>query len=85
MFGLALFAIVASLLIVCDSPVSRPDARPKTGAAAVLLPRPKFRVFSSVPSRVEFPGLRLAEEFGFERALEAYEELIDATCAARRG
>jgi hypothetical protein len=32
----------------------------------------------------EFHNLQFAREFGFEHAIEAYEELIDATISKRR-
>jgi lipopolysaccharide/colanic/teichoic acid biosynthesis glycosyltransferase len=43
----------------------------------------RFRVGRKF-SRLELLKLQFAEEFGFERAIEAYEELIDFTVAGRQ-
>jgi hypothetical protein len=82
-FDLFLFATIASLLIVSAIPLSQLPHGSTLEASANLLSI--FRVFARRPPRAEFPRLLQAEEFAFDRALDAYEELIDATCAARHG
>ena len=84
-FDLFLFATIASLLIVSAIPLSQLRHGSTLEASANLLSLSIFRVFARRPPRAEFPRLLQAEEFAFDRALDAYEELIDATCAARHG
>jgi hypothetical protein len=84
-FDLFLFATIASLLIVSAIPLSQLPHGSTLEASANLLSLSIFRVFARRPPRAEFPRLLQAEEFAFDRALDAYEELIDATCAARHG
>jgi len=84
-FGLFLLATVASLLIVSAIPVSQSTPGPRLDNSKDPLPPWRLRVLAPRPARPAFPLLQLPGEFAFERALEAYEELIDATCATRRG
>jgi len=46
--------------------------------------RAALRRMRMTRQRPEPRNLELAREFGFDRAIDAYEELIDATLAGRR-